>query len=81
MESPMKELEKGQKELKELKEFASHRENNYINQTDPHPKSSQELNQQSKSTHGGSLGSSGICNRRWPCLTSMGGEALGPGRV
>jgi hypothetical protein len=40
--------------------------------------SSQELNHQQKSTHGGTHGSSHISNREWHCLTSMGREALGP---
>ena len=42
------------------------------------PQSSQRLNHQPKSTHGGTHGSSHICSRGWPCLTSMGGEALVP---
>jgi hypothetical protein len=40
--------------------------------------SSQGLNHQPKSTHGGTVGPSRICSRRWPCLASMGEEALGP---
>jgi hypothetical protein len=39
----------------------------------PIPQSSQGLNHQSKSTHGGTHGSSSICSRRWPCQTSMRG--------
>ena len=39
--------------------------------------SSQGLNHQPKSTHGGIHGSSCICSRGWPCWTSVGGEALG----
>jgi hypothetical protein len=70
--SPTKELEKGPKKLKELAD----RKNNNMYQ--PVPQSSQELNNQPKSTHGGTHGSSCICIRGWPCWTSMGGEALGP---
>jgi hypothetical protein len=40
--------------------------------------SSQGLNHQSKSTHGGTHSSSHICSRGWPCQESMGREALGP---
>ena len=40
--------------------------------------SSQGLNHQPKSTHGGTHGSSCICSKGWPCLASMGGEGLGP---
>jgi hypothetical protein len=39
---------------------------------------SQGLNNQPKSTHGGTHGSNRICSRGWPCWASMGGEALGP---
>jgi hypothetical protein len=35
-------------------------------------------NHQPKSTHGGTHGSSCICNRGWPSRSPMGGEALGP---
>jgi hypothetical protein len=38
--------------------------------------SSQGLNHQPRSTHGGTHGSSCICNRGWPCWASMRGEAL-----
>ena len=40
--------------------------------------SSQGLNHQPKSTHGGTNGSSCIYSRGWPCWLSMGGKALGP---
>ena len=40
--------------------------------------SSQGLNCQPKNMHGGTHGSSCIYSRGWPCLESMGGEALGP---
>jgi hypothetical protein len=43
----------------------------------PVPQSSQGLNHQGKSTHGGSHDSSHICSKGWPCGTSMRGEALG----
>jgi hypothetical protein len=47
--------------------------------TRPSPfQSSQGLNHQPKSTHGGIHGSSSICGRGWPSQSSMGGEALGP---
>jgi hypothetical protein len=39
--------------------------------------SSQGLNHQPRSTHGGTHGSSCICNRGWSCWASMGEEALG----
>ena len=39
----------------------------------PLPQSSQGLNHQPMSIHGGTLGSSCICNRGWPYLASMGG--------
>jgi hypothetical protein len=42
------------------------------------PQSSQGLNYQSKSTHGGTHDSSLICSRGWPCLASIGREAFGP---
>ena len=69
----MEELEKG---LKELKEFTTCRKNNNINQ--PDTPSSQGLNHQLKSTHGGTLGSSHICSRGWPSCLSVVGKALGP---
>ena len=50
-----------------------HRRNHKINQPVP-----QELNHESKSTRGGTHGSSCICSRGWPCRSSMEGEALGP---
>jgi hypothetical protein len=50
-----------------------HRKNNNINQLEP-----QGLKHQPKSTHGGTHGYSQICNRVWPCQSSMGEEALGP---
>jgi len=40
--------------------------------------SSQGLNHQPKSTHGGTHGSSCICSRGWHCLASTRGEALSP---
>jgi hypothetical protein len=45
--------------------------------TNQTPQSSQGLNYQSRSTHGGTHASSSICNRGWPCWASMGGQALG----
>jgi hypothetical protein len=40
--------------------------------------SSQGLNHQPKKTHGGMHGSSYICSREWPYLSSMGEEAFCP---
>jgi hypothetical protein len=40
--------------------------------------SSQGLNQEPKSKHGGTHGSSCICIRGWHCWSSMEREALGP---
>jgi hypothetical protein len=42
---------------------------------------SQELNHPQKSTHGGTGGSSRIYSKEWTCWTSMGGKALGSGKV
>ena len=78
MEFPIEVLEKGLKELKELKGFVTHRKNNNINHPDVPPQSSQGLNHQPKDTHGGTHGSSCICSRGWPSQTSMEGESLGP---
>jgi hypothetical protein len=72
--SPMEELEKGPKELKEL--VAPQEEQEYEPISTP-----QELpgtKPQTWSTHGGTHGSSCICSRGWPSRSSMGGEALGP---
>ena len=74
MGSPVEELEKG---LKELKGFATHREEKQYNQ--PDCQRSQGLNHQPKSTHGVTHGSSHICSRGWPCRASVEGErAVGP---
>jgi hypothetical protein len=43
--------------------------------------SSQGLDCQSKSTHGGTHGLGHICGRKWPYWTSVGGAALGPDGV
>jgi len=43
--------------------------------------SSQGLNHQPRSTHGGTHGSTCICSRGWPCQASMGEGALGPVKV
>jgi hypothetical protein len=67
--SPIEELEKG---LKELKGFATHRQNNNINQ--PDPQNFQRLSHQQRSTHDSSC----ICSRGWSCHASMGREVLGP---
>jgi hypothetical protein len=42
--------------------------------TNQTPQSSQELNHQPKTTHGGTHGSSHACSRGWPCQASMGGK-------
>jgi hypothetical protein len=60
----MEELEKG---LKELKVFATISNNQTL-------QSSQGLNHQPRSTHGGIHGFSCICSRGWPCWASIGGE-------
>jgi hypothetical protein len=74
MESPMEELEKG---LKEQKGFATYKKISTIS-TNQTLQSSQELNHQPKSTHGGIHGSSHICNRGRSYQASMGEEAFGP---
>jgi hypothetical protein len=71
--SPMEELEK--KTQGAERGLQLHRRNNSMNQ--PVPQSSQGLNHQRKSTHGGTHGSSCICSRGWPCGTPRRGEALG----
>jgi hypothetical protein len=43
--------------------------------------SSQGLNHQPKSTHGGTHGSNYICNKGLPDMASRGGKALGPVEV
>jgi hypothetical protein len=55
--------------------FATHRKNNNTNQPDR-----AELSGTKPVTkdHEGIHGSTHICSRGWPCLTSIGGEALGP---
>ena len=44
----------------------------------PPPQSSQGLNYQPKSKHGGNHGSSLICSQGLPYWASLGGELLGP---
>jgi hypothetical protein len=46
--------------------------------TNKYPQSSEGLNHQPKSAHGGTHGSSCLCIRGWLSRSSMGGEALGP---
>jgi hypothetical protein len=70
--SPVKELEKV---TKELKEFTSPLEEYQYLQN------SLGLNDQPKKTLGGIHCSSCICSRGWPSGSSMGGEALGPLKV
>jgi hypothetical protein len=45
--------------------------------TNQYTKSSQRLNHQPKSTHGGTYSNNCLCSRGWPCGTSVRGEALG----
>ena len=73
----MKDLEKVPKELKG---FATSLGETTIG-TNQYPQSFLGLNHPSKKTHGGTCGSSCICNRGWPSLSSMGGAALGPVKV
>jgi hypothetical protein len=73
----MKELEKGPKDLKG---FAAPKEEQQYELACT-PQSSQELNHQPRSTHGGTHGSSCICSRGWPTWSSVGGEALCPMKV
>jgi hypothetical protein len=75
--SPMKDLEKGSKELRG---FTAPQEEQPYELTST-PQSSQGLNYQLKGTHGRTHGSTCICSRGWPCRTSMGEEALGPVKV
>jgi hypothetical protein len=71
----MEELEKG---VKELKGFVTHRKKNNIN----HPDTLElPTTKPPKSTHGGTHGSSSTCSKGWPCWASMGGEALGSGKI
>jgi hypothetical protein len=51
---------------------------NTIGRTISINQSSQELNHQAKSTHGGTHGSSCICSRGRPYLASLWGKILGP---
>jgi hypothetical protein len=68
--------------LKELKGIATPQEEQYQltgqTPTTTPPQSSQGLNHQAKSTHGGTNGSSSLYSRGWPYLASVGEEALGP---
>jgi hypothetical protein len=76
--TPMEELVEG---LKEVKGIATPQEGQQYQLTRPPPQSFQGLNNQEKCTHGGTHGSSYICSRGWPCLTSMAGEAFDPMEV
>jgi hypothetical protein len=70
----MEELEKG---LKELKGFATLKDEKQYQPIRPPPPSSQGLNHQPRNPHGGTHGSICICSREWPFQASIGGEALG----
>jgi hypothetical protein len=56
-----------------------HRKNNDINLPDPSelPGTKPPTKEYTWKDHG----SSRICSRGWPCLASVGGEALGPVKV
>jgi hypothetical protein len=75
--SPMKELEKG---LKELKCVCSPIGGTTI-WTNQYPQSSQGLNHQPKITHGGTHDSSCMCSSGWPSWSSVREEGLGPVRL
>ena len=77
MGSPVKELEKGMKEVKGWRGLQPHRKNN-MNQPDTPPPTSQGRIHQPRDTHGGNHGFSCICSRGWPCQSSIGREALCP---
>jgi hypothetical protein len=77
----VEELEKGLKEISERLCNPIQRTTISNNQTTPLSQSSQGVNQQPKSVHGGAYGFSTICSRGWPCLTSIGGEILGSVKV
>jgi len=68
-------MEELEKELKELKGFATPQEEQYQPNK---PTELQGLNHQPMSTHGGTHGSSCIYGRGWHRLPSIGGEVLGP---
>jgi hypothetical protein len=51
-----------------------------MNQLVP-PQSSLGLNHQSKKTHGGTRGTSFICNKGWPSRSSMRGVTFGSVKV
>jgi hypothetical protein len=69
----MEDLEKGLKELEGI--AISGRTTISTNQI---LQSSQGLKHQLKCTYGTTHGSSRICNRGWPCWSSLRREALGP---
>jgi hypothetical protein len=76
MRFPIKELEKG---LKKLKWFAiPYEEQQYQPTRHTCPQKSQRLNNQQKTTHDVTRGSSHICSRGWSCQASIRREALGP---
>ena len=68
MGSPLEELEKG---LKQLRGCAAPCVEQQC-QPARSPCSTQGLDHQPKSTHGGTHDSSHLCGRRWPCWTSVG---------
>ena len=71
----MEELEKG---LKELRGGCNPMDGATMS-TDRTPiPSSQELHHHPKNTHGATRSAGCICDRGWPCWTSVGGEDLGP---
>jgi hypothetical protein len=70
----VEELEKG---MKELKGFSSPVGRAKVS-TSQASLELPGLDHQPKDIHGETHGSGLICDRQWPCWTSMGGEALEP---
>jgi hypothetical protein len=74
----MEELEKGLEELKGFTTNPIGRTTLSTNQNLPTLRAPGTKSPTKEYTRGGTHGSSCICSRGWPCLASMGGEALGP---
>jgi hypothetical protein len=72
--TPLEELGEG---LNKLKGIVSNPTVRAISINGP-TQSSQRLNHQPKSIHGGIHGSRYICNGGWPYITSMGRKVFGP---
>ena len=69
---------RGARERTKGAEGASSHKGGTTKWTNQYPQSFQGLNHQTKSTYGGTYGSSCICIRGWPYWTSMGEENLSP---